>query len=393
MIAKAFLHRLFSKVSGGAFVITYWDGSTEHYGEGGPLFRVIFHSAQLLTHLPEDITIWFGEAYMHGQIDVEGDLADVVALAIRNRSLESEWVASGVVQAVGRTVRTLRRSLRRQQEDVVHHYDLGNDFFRLWLDESMTYSCAYFHTPADTLEKAQLQKIDHSLGKLQLAPGETLLDIGSGWGSLLIHAATCYGVKVLGITLSEEQYCATCDSLHTLGLEDRASVRLAHYETLAREGARFDKIVSIGMIEHVGKAHLADFVHALSTLLKPGGLALLHHITTLSEGPTHSWTTKYIFPGGYIPTLDEMIMHLRKQDFHVLDVENLGAHYRLTLDHWSERFERHVETIRKQFGETFVRMWRLYLRGASASFREGSLEVHQILVSRGQPMNYPLKAR
>lgn len=393
ILTKSLLHRIFSKACGDAFAVVYWDETTEHYGNGEPLFTLILRDSHLLTHQQEDVATWFGEAYMHGQIDVEGDLADVVALAIQNRSLETDWVTHGLVRTIGRAMRAARRTLQRQKEDVVHHYDLGNDFFRLWLDDSMTYSCAYFHSPSDTLEQAQQQKIDHSLRKLRLCPKETLLDIGSGWGSLIMHAAENYDVRALGITLSEEQYRASCDLLRVRGLEERASVRLAHYEALAREGMVFDKIVSIGMIEHVGKAHLGDFVRAVEAMLKPGGLALLHHITTLSEGPRHSWTTKHIFPGGYIPTLDEMIAHLRARDFHVLDVENLGPHYRLTLDHWSERFERHVEVVRERFGETFVRMWRLYLRGASASFREGSLEVHQILVSKGKPSNFPLKAR
>ena len=225
---------------------------------------------------------------------------------------------------------------------------------------------------------------------MRLQTGETVVDIGCGWGALVMQAAEHFGVEATGITLSQEQHGGASALIEASRLQGKASVRLMDYETLSEEGKQFDKIVSIGMIEHVGKENLAGFVETVGKLLKPGGLALLHLITSVEEGPINHWVEKYIFPGGYIPTLPETITHLAARDFRVWDVENLAPHYRMTLDHWSERFEQCVPLVRKRFGERFVRMWRLYLRASSAAFREGVVEVHQILVSRGQPSGLPL---
>jgi len=383
------LHWLFKQLRGGSFKVVYTDGTTDHYGDSEPHFTLHFRGDDIFNLWRGDLSMSFGEAYMSGQVDVEGDLADLVALAIRSGLMSGAATTEGLTATALRAVAGTR-SLKRQKEDIAHHYDLGNDFFRLWLDESCTYSCAYFRSPSDTLEQAQRQKIDHSLTKLRLQPGEALLDIGCGWGALVMQAAERFGAQALGITLSSEQQVGAMAAIASRGLADKARVHLVDYGTLAREGRQFDKIVSIGMIEHVGKAHLAEFARDVKTMLKPGGLALLHLITEIKNGPTNRWVEKYIFPGGYIPTLSEMGSHLSAQDLHIWDVENLGPHYRLTLDEWSERFERAAPLIREMFDERFVRMWRLYLRGFSASFRGASLEVHQILVSNGKPGNLSL---
>ncbi|HLI48126.1 MAG TPA: cyclopropane-fatty-acyl-phospholipid synthase family protein [Chthonomonas sp.] len=396
MDAKTLLHGLFSRARGDPFVVTYWDGCTYRYGEEGePVFTVKLLKPVDIGAFIENMALAFGEAYMNGDIEVEGDLADLVAMALRNIALEATWRQRRALRVLGRVAGHAKRSLRKQQEDVAAHYDLGNAFFRLWLDETMTYSCAFFRTPNDTIEEAQRNKMDYSLKKLRLRPGETLLDIGSGWGALILRAAEKYGVYAMGITLSREQYNASLDAIKARGLEDRVQVRLQHYQQLADEGLTFDKIISIGMIEHVGKAHLKEFVSCVRKLLAPQGVALLHHITLRTPTPeyalhTISWEQKYIFPGGYIPTLPEMLTHLSEQGFIVLDVENLRPHYRLTLDRWSERFEQNVEKVRAMYGERFVRMWRLYLRGASAAFRVGTHGVHQTLVSKEVIHSLPL---
>lgn len=394
MITRQLLGQFFRKVQGGAFEVVFWDGASERYGIGEPQFTLKLRDAGLQDLLNEDMEVGFGEAYMRGRIDVQGDLADVVALAIPNQSLQAGWLAQGVSKAVRQVARLARRSRRQQKDDVSRHYDLGNDFFRLWLDDSLTYSCAYFRKPTDSLEDAQTHKIDHSLRKLRLRPGDRLLDIGSGWGSVIVRAVETYPVNALGITLSDEQVRGSSAMLAERNLVDRAEVRLAHYEELAHEGQQFDRIVSIGMIEHVGRAHLAEFSDATAAMLKPDGLALLHLITTPNpasgSADTVGWVGKYIFPGGYIPGLGELIGRLTDAGLRILDVENLRPHYRMTLDHWSERYERSVPAVRERFGEEFVRMWRLYLRGASAAFRVGSLEVHQLLVSKGPTDSVPL---
>ena len=389
MITGQTLHNLVETVRGGSFAVTYKNGSTKHYGEGEPQFTIRFNDDNVLDLLKGDLLMSFGEAYMDGRVDVEGDLAALMSFALKNGLTSVAETPQGFTDAALRAVRKAR-SLKSEKENIEHHYDLGNDFFRLWLDDSLTYSCGYFRSDSDTLERAQKQKIDHSLRKLLLKPSQTLLDIGCGWGGLVMRAAEHYGTKTTGITLSKEQYSAANASIESRGLRDNASVRLMDYRTLAAEGKQFDKIVSIGMIEHVGKENLAKFVQAVETMLKPGGLALLHMITGTKEGPVNRWVEKYIFPGGYIPTFAEIIGHLASRDFSVWDVQNLAPHYRLTLDRWSERFENAVPTVLERFDEQFVRMWRLYLRASSASFREGVIQVHQILVSRGQPDNLPL---
>jgi cyclopropane-fatty-acyl-phospholipid synthase len=390
-IAGQLLRKLFEQASGGSFAVAYRDGATECYGDGGELqFTVRLNDDDVLSLLVGgDLLMSFGEAYMDGRVDVEGDLADLMSLALRSGLMSVTQKPQGFAGAALRTAGKLR-SIKIEKENIARHYDLGNDFFRLWLDESMTYSCAYFRNSSDTLEQAQRQKIDHSLKKLRLRPNETLLDIGCGWGSLVIRAAEYFNADATGITLSEEQHAGANAAIETRGLQDRAGVRLADYGALPEEGTQFDKIVSIGMIEHVGKENLAGFVRTAEKLLKPGGLALLHLITNAEEGPVNNWVEKHIFPGGYIPTLPEIVAHLSARDFRVWDVENLAPHYRLTLDHWSERFERVAPLVLEKFDERFVRMWRLYLRASSAAFREGKVEVHQILVSRGRPVDLPL---
>lgn len=386
------LHKLFETGRGSSFTVTYKNGITEHFGEeGSPQFAIRFNDDDILDLIAGDLLVSFGEAYVDGRVDLDGDLADLIFLAIRSGLMAVNGEPPGFTGAtLLRAVGKLAFSHQREKANIAHHYDLGNDFFRLWLDSSLTYSCAYFHQPSDTLEAAQQQKIDHSLRKLRLQPRETLLDIGCGWGAMVMRAAEAYGVKATGITLSEEQYAGANAALATAGLNENAGIRLASYRTLAADGEQFDKIISIGMVEHVGKDHLAEFAADAEALLKPGGVALLHLITSVKEGPINHWVEQNIFPGGYIPTLAEMVAHLSGRDFRILDIENIGPHYRLTLDQWSDRFERALPAVREMFDERFIRMWRLYLRASSAAFRAGSLEVHQILVSRGQPTGDPM---
>ena len=383
------LHTLFEQVRGGSFALRHKNGETQRFGDGEPQFTVQFNDDNILGLIGGDMLMRFGEAYMDGRIEVDGDLADLMSLALRSGLMSATQTSQGFAGKALQTADKLR-ALGREKENIAHHYDLGNDFFGLWLDKSMTYSCAYFRNPSDTLELAQQQKIDHSLRKLRLEPNENLLDIGCGWGGLVMRATEHFGARATGITLSEEQHDGASALIAARGLQERASVYLMDYSALAEEGMQFDKIVSIGMIEHVGKEHLAEFTRDVVKMLKPGGLALLHLITDVKEGPINRWVEKYIFPGGYLPTLPEIITHLSARDLRVWDVENLAPHYCLTLDHWSRRFERVVPKVLEGFDERFVRMWRLYLRVSSAAFREGVVEVHQILVSRGQPDELPL---
>lgn len=372
--------KFFNGLRSNGFQVTYWDYTTEKYGEGEPLITIMFYEEISFSTFAKNPDMTFCEAYMDGKIDIDGELEEIIKVVQNNRKIFSKNTLSKFHKL---------SSISKQKEEVQHHYDLGNDFYSLWLDETMSYSCAYFQSPNDSLYQAQLQKIDHVLKKLQLKPGETLLDIGSGWGWLIIRAAQNYGVKAMGITLSEEQYKRTQKRIMELGLEGRVEVELTHYRELMKSNRRFDKIASIGMFEHVGQGNYPNFMKTVQTLLNEKGLALLHTITNMSERPVSAWINKYIFPGGYIPSLREIVQLLPDYDFHTMDIESLRMHYAMTLDRWMEGFEKHKEQVKEMYGQHFVRMWRLYLHFSAASFRHSELDVHQILFSKG--LNNDLK--
>lgn len=377
---KKIFYNFFQGMQTEPFAIRYWDGTEEKYGQGEPGIKVIFHDKIPETKLLKDVSLAFGEAYMDGVIDFEGDLQEIIEAVYQG---SNSFLEKKTFKELKGFFRPKGTSLKQQEKDIQHHYDLGNDFYALWLDETMSYSCAYFETPEDTLYQAQLNKIDYVLKKLQLHPGEKILDIGSGWGWLIIRAAQQYGVEALGITLSKEQHQKTKERIEELGLTGQVDVRLMDFRDLAKSGEKFDKVVSVGMIEHVGHVNLPKYFAAVDKLLAPHGLSMLHSITGLIEGPVDKWIIKYIFPGGYIPSIRELIGQLPDYNFHLLDVESLRLHYAQTLDHWSKNFEKHVDFVQEKYGERFVRMWRLYLNACAASFRKSGLNIHQIIFSKG----------
>jgi len=378
---KKLFHNFFQLMQKSSFEVRYWDGTEKKYGQEKPNFKIIFHDKIPETKLLQDISIAFGEAYMDGVIDFDGNFQQIIEAAYQGGSSLLEKKAFKEIKGFFRPRKGV--SIKQQEKYIHHHYDLGNDFYALWLDETMSYSCAYFTSPEDSLYQAQLNKIDYTLKKLQLHSGERILDIGSGWGWLVIRAAQQYGVEAVGITLSREQYGKTKERIEELGLTGQVDVRLMDYRDLAKSGEKFDKVVSVGMVEHVGHANLSKYFAAIHNLLVPQGLSLLHSITGLIEGPCNKWITKHVFPGGYIPSIRELIWFLPDYDFHLLDVESLRLHYAQTLDQWAKNFERHVDFILEKHGERFVRMWRLYLNACAASFRSTGLNVHQIVFSKG----------
>ncbi|PRR79922.1 Cyclopropane-fatty-acyl-phospholipid synthase [Clostridium liquoris] len=373
-----------------SFSIDYWDGSSENYGQDDPGFKIIFKDKISGIKILKDPSLALGEAYMNGIIDFKGNLQQIVETAYKiNIPFFEKKRLNGLSKLFDSGNKST--SLKKQRKDIEHHYDLGNDFYELWLDETMSYSCAYFCSPEDSLYEAQLQKIDYILKKLQLHQGESILDIGCGWGWLIIRAAQQYGVKALGITLSEEQYMKTKQRIAELGLAAQVDVKLMDYRSLAEShGGKFDKVVSIGMVEHVGEANLSKYMETVDKLLVPGGLSVLHCITGQIEGPCNKWICKYIFPGGYIPSIRELIYLLPENDFHLLDVESLRLHYAKTLDHWAENFEKNIDYIKEKYSERFVKMWRLYLNSCAASFRASDLDIHQIVFSKGLNSNLPM---
>lgn len=386
---KALFGEALEHLPEGDFAINLWDGTYRRYSEGKPRFVLKINKPLSIAKMVKDPVLELGEAYIKGIIDVEGDFGDALRYVFKN---QNHFFAT----PTGKLARQVFFRLRKQdsqgsrETDVQYHYDLGDDFFALWLDETMSYSCAYFNRPENTLKQAQMQKIDHILRKLQLQPGERLLDIGSGWGWLIVRAAQQYQVKALGITLSKEQYLATKELITRFGLEDLVEVELGDFREHTFSDAAFDKIASVGMLEHVGKAHLGNFLASVQKCLTPGGLALIHTITHQTEGEVNSWIRKYVFPGGYIPSLREVIWLLPEHGLHLLDAESLRMHYALTLDRWAERYEKNYERVLEERGERFARMWRLYLRSCAESFRTTGIAVHQILVSNGLNNSLPL---
>lgn len=385
MFKKTALKLLLKKWHQGGFSVVFWDGEQEDYGNEAPAFKIIFHKEPPLQLHSDDAVVIFGEAYMDGLIDFEGSMDDILRVVALNTQPQKQKNYSVMTKNDNQPSDT-----QIQRENIQHHYDLGNDFFSLWLDKTMSYSCAYFKTAKDSLYQAQLQKVDHILNKLNLKSGEKLLDIGSGWGSLIIRAAQQYHVQTTGITLSTEQYEKTKQRIKELGLEDQVKVELMNYQDLNATQWQFDKIVSVGMFEHVGKGNLTKYMNKIHELLVPGGTSLLHTITGMFEEITNAWMGKYIFPGGYVPSLRETIWLLPEYDFHLLHTESLRLHYALTLDHWLENFEEHIDEVKSKYGERFVRMWSLYLRGCAAAFRVSGLDIDQLVFTKGLNNNLPL---
>jgi len=374
---------ILSRIRTGGLTVTYWDGDTRQYGPQSWL-HVHLKTRAVVRRMRRHIDLAVGEGYMNGEIEVQGDLAEIGRLALRNRVELSPWAAR-----LARRASPRRDRKSRQTKNVQHHYDLGNDFYALWLDRSMSYSCAYFQRPSDSLEAAQRQKVEHILRKLDLRPGMTLLDIGSGWGELIIAAARRYGARAHGITLSEEQLAASRRRIEAENLASMVSVDLCHYQDLPAD-ARFDRVVSVGMYEHVGAGNYAAYMAAVDRALKPEGLSLLHTITQTVERPASPWIDRYIFPGGHLPTLEGILALLPGRDFHAVDFESLRRHYARTLDEWSARFEASLQRVEKMHGERFARMWRLYLRGSAAAFRYGKLDLAQILWTKGLTDSTPM---
>ena len=383
-IDKLFYKTLFKDLFSDPCTVRYWDGEEEHYGEGESRFCLIFHEPIPKGDIIGDPSLAFGEAFMNKTIDIEGSIQEVIESLYNNKG---SFLRQG--HLYHKAAKMIGGNKRKSRENVEHHYDIGNDFYRLWLDDTMTYSCGYFCSEEDTLTQAQMNKVDHILRKMNLKEGQTLLDIGCGWGQLLISAVKKYGVKALGITLSSEQYAKVKERIQTEGLEASAEVELMDYREL--KGKVFDRIVSVGMLEHVGKDHLCEYFSHVNQMLKDGGLSLLHCITGIHEGTggTNSWINKYIFPGGYIPSIQELVTCISKEEMHLIDVESLRRHYGRTLEHWAANFEKALPEIEKTKDETFIRMWRMYLNSCAASFNSGNIDLHQFIFTKGLDNSVP----
>ena len=360
------------------------DGEEKKIGDGEPEFTVTVNKMPPVHEFVTSTSLALGEAYMRGDIEIDKDLYFVL-----NSFLGQMGKFKTDTNKLKKLIFT-SKSKSNQKKEVQSHYDLGNDFYRLWLDETLSYSCAYFKNETDSLYEAQVNKVHHILEKLQLKEGMSLLDIGCGWGFLLIEAAKKYHIKGMGITLSEEQCKSFKERIKEEHLEDYLSVKILDYRDLPKEKLEFDRVVSVGMLEHVGRGNYEEFIGCVNSVLKQGGLFLLHYISALKEHPGDAWIKKYIFQGGTIPSLREIIHILPEYNFYTLDVESLRRHYNRTLLHWRENFVKHKEEILEKRGMEFTRMWELYLCSCAATFNNGIIDIHQILMTKGINNELPM---
>jgi len=324
-------------------------------------------------------------AYVHGHVDVPGSAREILELA---EMLVGSF-GHGRESLRGR-LKFFRSQLRGNRRNIQHHYDVSNAFYRLWLDERMVYSCAYYRSPDDTLETAQEQKLDHICRKLALARDETFLDIGCGWGALVLRAAQRYGVRATGITLSQNQYDHVRARIAELGLQDRVRVELVDYLDLPEDVA-YDKIASVGMFEHVGVANYPKYFGKIRRILAPGGLVLNHGITHnvlaaqgLGSGISE-FVEDYVFPGGQLTHVSKVIEGLCAEGLELFDAEALREHYARTLWTWVDRLERNVDLARAEVGEERFRVWRIYMAGSAYAFERGWLSLFQLLAGKPHP--------
>jgi cyclopropane-fatty-acyl-phospholipid synthase len=408
--AARLLRRLFRSFDG-TLALRLWDGTNLKVGKAipgqpAPRFTLVFRNPRVVCSLVlGSDPLRLAEAYFHDDIDIKGDffaalslkdylrsirmplhdrlgaLLAVLRLQVINRNWDSAHARRAALRA--RSVRTHSKSENRSA--IQFHYDVSNEFYALWLGESMVYSCAYFAQPHAELEQAQHAKLDHICRKLLLKPGDSFLDVGCGWGALVIHAAKHYGVQAHGITLSQQQLDFARQRIAQAGLEDRVTVELRDYRDLKGE-AVYDKVASVGMFEHVGLKNLPVYFSTIHRLLKPSGLFLNHGITSDVEGwtktPFTEFINRYVFPDGQLDTISNIQRVMESSSFEIADVEGLRAHYALTLRRWVARLERHHAEALQYVNESTYRVWRLYMAACAVEFESGEIGVYQVLASK-----------
>lgn len=364
--------------------ISLWNGEVLSPAAAAPLADMRIADRATLLKLVADPEFQFGECFCDGTLEVDGDLVGLLKTLIQALS-ESATTAPPLRRLLDRLRRRGSSGSNFALQNVQHHYDIGNEFYRLWLDREMSYTCAYFASPAMTLEEAQVAKMDHVCRKLRLQPGETVVEAGCGWGALALHMATRYGVHVKAFNLSREQIAHAKERANAQAQSPGMAGSVEFVEDDYRNiQGRFDAFVSVGMLEHVGRENFGALGSLINRCLAPDGRGLIHSIGHLSPDPLNAWIEKRIFPGGYAPSLREILEVLEPSRFSVLDVENLRLHYALTLEHWLRRFDAAADCVRGMYGKRFVRAWRLYLCGSQAAFSAGEMQLFQVLFARGR---------
>jgi cyclopropane-fatty-acyl-phospholipid synthase len=364
-----------------------WNGRAFDLGHA-PRVEIAIHSPAALKHFLPPTLDSLGRAYAEQEIDVNGPLTDIITVAAR---LAAHGGGHGRHGRHG--ARMIRHTRKIDAEAIAYHYDVSNDFYARWLDPRMVYSCGYFRTPGDGLEAAQLQKIDHILTKLRVRPGDRLLDIGCGWGALILRAVEKFGARAVGITLSENQYELARERIAQAGLGDRCEVRIEDYRDVS---GRFDRISSVGMFEHVGLRNLRGYFTKVRDLLADDGVSLNHGITSTDPDSAESpfgggdFIERYVFPHGELPHIGLALREMAAAGLEAVDVENLRRHYAMTMNHWAARFEAAGPALREIAGEKRWRIWRVYLAGCAHGFEQHWMAIHQILAVKSGAGVLPL---
>lgn len=384
---RLLLGRMLASVGNPPVQMVLWDGQQVGNTSPGGVGRLLVRDRSALLHLIADPEFRFGELYVSQRIEVEGDLTDF---------LEALYRAVPRNKPPGLKERLLAPfGMRRNPPDkaasnIYHHYDIGNDFYRLWLDGQMVYTCAYYPTPDFSLEQAQEAKLDYVCRKLRLKPGETVVEAGCGWGALSLHMARHYGVKVRAYNLSKQQIAYAREAAQAEGLNEAVEFVEGDYRQIDGE---YDAFVSVGMLEHVGLDDYPGLGALVDRCLKPQGRGLIHAIGRDLAGSMNAWIERYIFPGACPPSLSQMMTIFEPNGLSVLDVENLRLHYAQTLTQWLRRFDEAADKVRAMFDDAFVRTWRLYLAGSLASFRAGDLQLFQVVFARNGCNQIPWSRR
>lgn len=386
------LYQLFDLIEEGHLTLINHEGKEYSFGKPGtsPSSNVIVRDPKVYRHILSFGSLGFGESYMYGWWDEENDnIVDFTGLLLSSGVYsKAKGNISLIFKILYQRLLSLPAFIENSRDNAQYHYDLGNSFYKLFLDSSMTYSCGYQIEDTDTLEEMQTQKYELICRKLNLQPEENIIDIGCGWGGMLIYAAEKYGIRGTGVTLSEEQADFAKKAIAQRGLSDRIKIEISDYRNI--EG-QYDKFVSIGMFEHVGKGNFSVFINKVSELLKPNGIGLLHTIGTVGGG-RDPWIEKYIFPGGFLPKMYEISQEMQNFGFLIAHCENLKPHYARTLRLWSENFRQNrkkIENLGEKYDRQFMRMWDLYLQVCEATFSYGNSQLYQVLFSKGKKWQLP----
>ncbi|MCF6761300.1 C17 cyclopropane fatty acid synthase CfaB [Pseudomonas fragi] len=356
-----------------------WDGHEFNFGPT-PSVTIVVKDPTLVAQFTHPSLDLLGSAFVEGRLELEGSISEAIRVC-------DELSQALVDDDENTPPPRVYHDKATDAESISYHYDLSNDFYQLWLDQDMAYSCGYFETGEESLDEAQQAKFRLLCRKLRLKPGEYLLDVGCGWGGLARFAAREYGVKVFGITLSKEQLKLARERVNAEGLQDKVDLQLLDYRDLPQDG-RFDKIVSVGMFEHVGHANLREYCEILSRAVREGGLVMNHGITSKHTDGRQvgrgagDFIDRYVFPNGELPHLSMMTAEISEAGLEVVDVESLRLHYARTLEHWSQRLEQKLDAAAKQVPEQALRIWRLYLAGCAYAFAHGWINIDQILATK-----------